>query len=288
LNEQRKLVETLAKSLENSRAALIGLQEWRSDREAELAGYMELINRQEEIEADYKAWQKARTDLRKMDSAALQFRAHDDKRQPILREIETEKARLEQELRGLEEQEKVISDQASVGSELEEKIGEAEKSLVETETKINERGDLEKKIISSRERLAELKTENERLRIEMDELKSRIDKLQVAEGATCPLCGQELSEAHRKATLKELGSEGKTKGDCYRTNTTEMKKLAEEISIDDAKIVEMSKLDGERLLHSNTVSQLKERFDLLEKQSVEWGMVGAVILQAKPKRNWRN
>lgn len=279
LNEQRKLVEALSKSLENSRAALTGLQEWRADREAELVAYMELVNRQEEIEADYKAWLKARTEMRKMDSAASQFRAYDDKRQPLMREIETEKARLEQELSGLEEQEKAIKDQLPVSNKLEEKVENTKNLLAETEANLLERADLEKKVLSSRERLAELKTENERLRIEMDDLKSRIDKLQVAEGATCPLCGQELSEAHRKSTLKELQDEGRTKGDCYRTNTGEMKKLAEEISMDEAKIKEMSKFDGERLAHSNMVSQLTERIGLLKEQSAEWEKTGAKRLR---------
>ncbi len=283
LNEQRKLVETLSKSLENSRAALTGMQEWRADREAELAAYMELINRQEDIEADYRAWQKARTEVRKMESAASQFHNYDDKRQPLLREIEAEKARLEQELAGLEEQEKVISDQSSVRDELEKKIENAKNLLAETEANLQERGDLEKKMLSSREKLAELKTENERLRIEMDELKSRIDKLQVAEGATCPLCGQELSEAHRKSTLKELQDEGKTKGDCYRTNTAEIKKLIEEISSDEAKIKKMAKLDADRLTHSNMVSQLTERFGLLKKQSIEWEKTSAKRLREVKK-----
>ena len=71
-----------------------------------------------------------------------------------------------------------------------------------------------------------LKAENEALKIEMDELKVRIDTLDSADGATCPLCGQPLSAQHRKVTLKQLQAEGKEKGDRFRANKSNIEELA--------------------------------------------------------------
>jgi exonuclease SbcC len=275
LEEQRKLAVTLSLSLERSRSALGGLQTRFAEKEAERATFADLVDRAREVESAYKAWQKSRAEVEKMDAVASQFREHDERRQPLLREIEAERARLEQELKGLHEQEKGISEQLSAGSDLEEKIRSTNQSLAEIEEKLSERGELEKSIVSARERQAELKTENERLRIEMDELKSRIDKLQVAEGAVCPLCGQELSESHRKSTLKELQAEGRLKGDRHRANATQMKTFAEEISDNESRVGKLSQLDSERLAHSNTISQLTERFESLQKQSKEWEKTGS-------------
>jgi len=65
---------------------------------------------------------------------------------------------------------------------------------------------------------AEAKAENPRLRDEMAELKDRIDKLQVAEGVECPLCGQPLSANERKALIGSLSEKGKSLGDRFREN----------------------------------------------------------------------
>ena len=56
----------------------------------------------------------------------------------------------------------------------------------------------------AREEYAKLKAENELLKAEMDELKEHIDQLEAAEGATCPLCGQALSEEHRQIHVEAI------------------------------------------------------------------------------------
>lgn len=270
LTEQRKLVETLSKTLGNLRASLAGLESRFEEKAAEHANYADLLKRAKEIESAYKAWQKARAEVERMDAIAAQFHRHDEKRQPLLREINSEKARLGQEVVELKKQEIVISEQLSVSSELDEKIGAAKKLLSKVETKLNERGELENQAISARERQAELKVENERLRIEMDELKSRIDQLSVAEGALCPLCGQSLSEQHRKSTLEELQEAGNSKGDLFRANQTEAGKLAIQITNYELEIKQFTAIEKDRLVYSNTMSQLTERLESLQKQSAEW------------------
>ena len=67
--------------------------------------------------------------LKKWDKIAVQFREHDEQRQPVLREIEVEKAKLEQELDELNCQAAAVNDQASGIGELEKQIEEAQKSL---------------------------------------------------------------------------------------------------------------------------------------------------------------
>jgi chromosome segregation ATPase len=116
LNEQRKLLETLGKTLGNSRASLAGLESKLAEKESELAAYADLVQRAKEIESAYKAWQKARAEVEKMEQVAAQFREHNEKRQPLLREIEVEKVKLEQEMGELSKQYSMISEQlAGVG-----------------------------------------------------------------------------------------------------------------------------------------------------------------------------
>jgi exonuclease SbcC len=279
LTEQRKLLETLEKALRNSRTALAGLESKLTDKESELASYADLVTRAKEIESAYKAWQKARADVEKMDQVAAQFREHDEKRQPLLREIEVEKTKLEQEKGELSRQYSVISNQLEGMEQLEGQLDAAQKSLDEAEAKVKERIELETSRSEARERQAALKVENETLRVQMEELKRRIDALKVADGAECPLCGQPLSEAHRKSTLAQLEAEGKAKGDDFRANKKEMEAIEKQIADCASRIAQLSNADADRIRFSNSISQLTTQLEAVKTQNTEWEKTGAKRLK---------
>jgi exonuclease SbcC len=270
LSEQRKLVETLAKSLGNSRASLSGLEAKLAEKEADQTKYADLVQRTKEIESAYKTWQKTRSEVEKMDKIAAEFREHDEKRQPLLREIEVEKAKLEQELEELNRQSAAVENQIGGISDLQKQVEEAQKSLKNAESKISQRLELENKKNQAREKHAALKVENETLRREMDAFKTRIDSLEKADGAVCPLCGQELSEAHRKSTLKELNKDGKQKGDQFRANKKEIEDIEKEIAASEDSLRQFGNAENERVKFSNTISQLIERIESLQALGKNW------------------
>ena len=190
-------------------------------------------------------------------------------------ELATEKARLEEEQRGLLELQKAVSGQQSVINELTAQVESAKKSLAEAEEKISNRNELESKRTTSREELAKIRAENELLKTQMDELKEHIDQLEAAEGATCPLCGQALSEEHRQSTLKQLQDEGKEKGDRFRTNKTSIDDLAKQISDYESQIAKVESAERERLKQSNSVTQLTERVETAKTSIKNWETAGA-------------
>jgi exonuclease SbcC len=274
LDNQRRLVETLAAALERSQSHLSGLQTRLTGREAECATYADLVNRAAEVESAYEKWRQTRAESERMDDVAAQFREHETHRQPLLEVIAVEKAKLEQERKALSIQQSAINEQASVIEELQGQLETAKKSLAEAETKLAEREELEKQSNAAREKLAELKAENQTLKVQMDELKSRIDRLSATEGAVCPLCGQDLSEEHRKSTLAGLEAEGKTQGDRYRANTAEMRALAEQVTGYEAQITGFASVERERQSASATIAQLTERLETLQKQADAWRSTG--------------
>jgi DNA repair protein SbcC/Rad50 len=274
LNEQRKLTSTLSASLERSRTALAGLEARLASKEIDRAAYADLVNRAKQIESTYKAWQKARKDLEEWEKTALQFREHEKDRAPLLEKIAVEKARLEEEQRSLMAEMKEISNQLSVNSELKSEIATAQKLLEEAEVKVAERIELEHTRNTARERQAALKVENETLKVDMIQLKERIETLKSAEGATCPLCGQELSETHRKSTLKQLESEGKEKGDLFRANQKETNDLAKQITDHESRITKLTSAENERVKYASEVSQLTERMATLETLAKDWDATG--------------
>lgn len=279
LNEQHKLVETLSKTLENSRASLASFEPRLAEKSLDQIKYADLISRAKEIESAYKAWQKARSEVENLEKIAAQFREHDEKRQPLLREIEVEKAKLEQELGALNSQLLVISDQLSVIDDLEKQIGTAKQSLIEIETQIAKRIDIEVQRNEAREKYAGLKVENETLRQEMEELKERINTLKSAAGAECPLCGQPLSKDHRKSTLSQLEETGKQKGDQFRANKREIDEIEQQIANYDAQIAKFANAENERMKFSNSVSQLETRLETVKMQNEDWEKKGAKRLK---------
>jgi exonuclease SbcC len=194
-------------------------------------------------------------------------------------ELAAEKAKLEEERRGLREQEKSIDDQQSAISELMSQIESAKKSLAEAEEKLKQRNELEGNRNAAREEYAKLKAENELLKVEMDELKEHIDQLEAAEGATCPLCGQTLSEEHRQSTLKQLQDEGKEKGDRFRTNKSSIDDLAKQIADYESHIAKIEGAERERLKQSNSVTQFTERIETIKDLIKNWETVSAKRLK---------
>lgn len=283
LQEQRKLVETLNASLARSRAHLAGDETRLAAKGADRDSYADLVNRASKIESAHKQWQKIRKDLETFNQRASQFHEHERERTPLLEKIAIERARLEQEMELLQQQEKVISEQSSVVSELNAQIAEAQKSLQEADARVTQRTQLENERNTARETQAAMKVENEALKAEMNQLKERIETLKSAEGASCPLCGQELSEAHRKSTLRQLEEEGKQKGDRYRANQKASSDLADEITNYELQITSLAPAENERIRFTSEISQLTERLGNLQFTSNEWETSGRKRLKEVEK-----
>lgn len=275
LAEQRKLVDTLATNLTRSRENLTTLQTRLAAREADRATHTDLVQRAREIETAYHAWQFARADLEKWEAAEMRFHEFEKRRQPSLDTINTEKARLEQEHESLAGQVAVMTEQQAVVESIKSEIDSTEKLLADVEMRLIMRAVVENKLRAERDRYVELDSENKRLKIEMDELKLRIEKMTQIEGATCPLCGQALSSEHRQSTLESLSLDGKDRGDRWRANKAKMETLTSELQELETRLSNFAQVENERLGYAGQVSSLKERLDGQQKSAAEWAARGA-------------
>jgi exonuclease SbcC len=283
LDKQREAIERLEASLERSRLARAALQDRLAAREADRASYADLIDRAREIEAAYKAWQRSRKELEEWDQIASRFHEQEKDRMPLLESIAAEKAKLEQEKRSLLSEEQAVTDHKSSMEALKVDIENTQSLLGAAEADVTARLDLENRRNAARERQAELKAENEALRADMNQLKERIDSLAAAEGATCPLCGQALSEQHRTATLEQLEAEGREKGDRYRANQDESKELATQMTETELQIAKLGEAENERVRYASEVSQLNERLTSLHSLTKDWTSVGRKRLKEVEK-----
>ena len=252
---------------------VIGIDRSVADINYELDEEEPRKRRLKELEADLKRLGDARktqeTALENLRRVAASFD----------QQLVAEKSRLEEEQRGLKGQEQAMNGQRLAINDLTAQIESTKKSLTEAEEKLKQRNGLDKDRNARREEYAKLKAENELLKTQMDELKEHIDQLEAAEGATCPLCGQALSEEHRQSTLKQLQDEGKEKGNRFRTNKTSIDELAKQISDYESQIAKAESAERERLKQSNLVTQLTERIETIKDSVKNWETVSAKRLK---------
>ena len=276
LEERRHMVQRLAETLEGLQTALERLETRLAGREAERQPAKELIKRASEVEKAYVSWQERRLDLENWDKIASRFHEQEKRRLPFLEEINTEKAKLEQERETLLEQEADNNHRSEIILEIRADLEAAREALNTAEMILAGRTSLEKNTQAGRERQAALRTENASLKADMDELKERIRKLEASrEAAACPLCGQALSPEHRSSTLEQLQADGKQKGDTFRANKMALDELTVEITESEKQLAKSVNADTKRLASANTLAQLTERLETTEKSSKEWKSGGA-------------
>jgi exonuclease SbcC len=270
LEQQRLLVETMNNSLNWSLSNQQGLKKRLEDRKGEQDSYLSLLERADEIDRTYSEWKKLQKDLEMMEVVAEKFREHEKERQPLINKLGIEQARLEQELKAfLSEQENLKIYEESL-PQLEKEYANLQSSIVVLEDKIKERDRLNEEIKIARENQIEMRSENERLKLDMADLKERIANLEATEGATCPLCGQPLSPEDRKNLIDQLLQEGTTMGDRFRLNKSRLDEITSRISNMEENLVVLIPVEKERLSHITQYTQIGERIKSSQKILTDW------------------
>jgi exonuclease SbcC len=283
LDKQAELVRKLAAALERSRANSSAIESRLTVKEAECAAFAEILGRADEVVSAYANWQSSRQELERWDGVASQFHEHEKRRQPYLDAINTEKAKLEQEREALGIQHSAAGSLVQEQERLEKELAALKTSLAEAEKGVARRTTLESELNTCREQIAGLRVENTGLKGGMDELVERIAKLEAADGAACPLCGQPLSPEHRLSTLEGLQAEGKSKGDAYRANKAALEELGNRIAAYEQQVAESGSIENERLRLSEAVAGLGGRLEAMGKQAAEWEKSGAKRLREVDK-----
>ena len=114
------------------------------------------------------------------------------------------------------------------------------------------------------------------LREQMNKVKDRIDRLEVAdEGGECPLCSQPLSSQHRHSVLEALQTEGQEMGERYRLNKSQIKQLGVEekqLQTTEKTVAQLEK--SERSLRQQ-IGAGEAKLDEIKKRKKAWAADGA-------------
>ena len=279
LSEQAKLSGTLEQQLEAKEQKLSDLRSRLLPRTQEQAAAYEILDQEEQVQKQAGVWKKAKKKLAGLDKTAQKFLTEERQRQEPLSAIASEKALLEQELSNLEQESATLSGILKSIPALKDALAEKEGGISQAEKDLRERDEKKAELEDAQAKLAEAKAENPRLFQEMKQLEKRIQDLEEAGGADCPLCGQPMGEAERKDLISDLKEKGKEKGDRYRENKTtlaeadqKVQKLQEEISL-------LSKAEKELRRTRQEHDRLTLDLTQLETKQDAWKKVGAKRLK---------
>jgi DNA repair protein SbcC/Rad50 len=276
LAEQKKLVDLFDQQRKNAVNQFEKRKTEFADRSLELEACRKQLSEADHIEAAYRLWQENSQELERLEKMASDFRQHESQRNGPLMAIETERARLEQERQTfliLAQQAEQIELQMPG---LEAEIHKLKVTTTELSTSLEQAGEMRVALEAVMAAQSEAQAENKRLRQEMNELKERIDELNAASGASCPLCGQPLEANERQRLIESLEAQGRLMGDRYRQNqvlVSETNQRREEVETRTAAVPELeARLRSQQRLLDQAVDREKQIKNTLE----AWRQNGAI------------
>lgn len=279
LSEKRRQLqerETRLARLRQNQASLQGRFETRRierDRQASL------LERAVELEQAFRDWQQARASLEKFESLAGQFRDVEKRRQPFLDDIQTERARLEQEKVGLLAQEQQAARMVAENQPVQQELDAARLKLDETTQKIDAAKQQETHLVDVNEKLASLAGENTSLKSQMNELDARRKQLKQAGSGVCPLCGQPLTDEHLEQAVQSLTEEGTALAGRYKANNKTIEILRNELEELKGNLSGVEQWDGELRKFHALVGRLEANLTTSQQEVERWNKTGQPRLQ---------
>jgi exonuclease SbcC len=223
------------KALETQRAEASELEQRIQSGESQLKELDQRIVAQERRLETYESTLAQRDEIENGYQLLVQTRQQEDGLNRKLSQLIELKDRAGAAEKAIAEAQKGIEMQAQAARDAVQRLerqvkqgAELEAELAKVSAEVAELSALQVRAEQARQEIAELATAsasvealNEQLKLQMTALKDKIALLQEPTAA-CPLCGQDLSKAHRQDLLQQFQGEGQTHGDEYRRNTARL------------------------------------------------------------------
>jgi DNA repair protein SbcC/Rad50 len=278
LDDQRRLVDSLAKQLDVSNKRLEEIRQKLQARLVERDQYKDQLAQAEEITKGYRRWQDLVLELRRWEELAASFHQVDVQRSSPLMFIESERARIEEEKRSLEDQLRQMEDLKKQLPVLESQQKSAISELEKTRQEIDLGAKSNEELNAVQDAGVGISAENSHLRQLMNELKERIERLNSVSVAECPLCGQSLSMAELENLINQLTGQGKELGDRYRTNLETLRQNEQHREDLMKRLSGLDKLRNQFAQQQRAVDQLEDRIKQIQNSLENWKNGGLMRL----------
>ncbi|MCE1254342.1 MAG: SMC family ATPase, partial [Anaerolineae bacterium] len=275
LEEQKKWVSTLKQQWLSGKEKLEKKHTELSQRQVEYEQYKYKIENADLIKSAYQKWMEDVESLKTWDKTAADFHQHEKLRSAPLLEIETERARLQQEQQHLSDRSSQIDELGNLLTSWLDEIEKNKTAMSVHTAQLQTLTELRESLNNILQTQSEAQAENKQLRQEMNELKERITRLNETSGALCPLCGQPLNADDRERLIKSLGEQGHDMGDRYRFNQNQVNEISRQRQEMEERLQKLPALETELRTQQRLLDQLLDREKLAQDDIKDWQENGA-------------
>lgn len=220
-----------------------------------LADYQDVLDMRESIETGYNALQQARQADSTFSEKFKQLVTIKDERNQLMTELNTAQMRLEGEIENLKW--RIADLEAVIHEDVSDELTQLQTEYDTLTAQQAELDALREQLVTGKEQIATYKTQLETLEAEGKDLGERIKTLQASDSATCPLCGQPLTQAHLDDLLAQLNTEIDQKRQLY------------------ADILKSwTDLDAQNKAHDKTIKSLEKDLKRLPQVTTQLGKLG--------------
>jgi exonuclease SbcC len=202
-----------------------------------LAQFDAVLAQRAEIEAGWAAFSTARAEDAAWNARLLRHTQASERVNRARLAVDQARLALEAEERRLSDRQAELGRRVAAGQEQAKALAAAQAILAQMAEQQARRDAIAAELREIGERAAALRSENDRIKADGQALNEKVEMLQAADTAACPLCRQPLSGEHRDRMLADLAEEHDALADRYRANGGEGKALSERKAALDAEDV---------------------------------------------------
>jgi len=275
IRHQRLLVNSLRDGVQRLTRSHAELTARLDEKSGELAGFEKLLGESSKIEESFNQWTSNRQLLDEMEKLAEEYRILEKKKSELNEKIGLERAKLQQEKLSLETLHHKAKEQESNLPVLQKDLQTIQARLDDIEGKLATKVSIDQDLTSARESRAKLQAENDRLKTEMKEMDERKMDLIASEGATCPLCGQELDPGEKQTIIDQIEVEGKQKADQFRENKKQIDENASQIDQKEKELRSLGELEKQKMEHVSLFARKTETLTTVQQTVKDWTEYGS-------------
>lgn len=188
----------------------------------------------------------------------------------LLRRLEGNRELFAQEMAQLQQRADRIQKLSDEKDAVSANVKEAGTLFAELTARVAAQSEQSKQYLVNKADMDSLRAEQQRLREEMEDLKGRIDQLDADGEGNCPLCGQPLTEAHRRSVQEELQGEGERLATQFRENMERTEQLADDVTRLESVIKQGPRLERDLQTQQQRLVKAEARLGEIDQALDEW------------------
>ena len=221
--------------------------------------------------------QTERDRLLELERKASEF---DERKRQAQRALEREHDRLETLVRQSTEAASALSEQLEASRSLERQLAEAKRGAADQEALETQLADVQQKGIDARDRKSEIDAQIAALKRELEALDARRVAIRETQEATCPTCGTDLTDEHRRHVDGELRAERAVVRDRVAERAEDAEAIGERIGELRQRFKEVKARQQQAVDAVLTVARLQEQQKSLNEKHARLGELRATSREA--------